>query len=196
MQRFPGLSMQRNPLPTFCPGLHRHQQIVRTRTVLTDQRPTATGIQNARDQDNWLLAISLPRASAIATMTETEIAARATNPTSGGTKQSTKVPVVVHSCTNSHSPELRDCNRSSHIRLAVAAIQTAVKTVILPTIRRNVDKCVELFDWPFQSKERNCSIYWIDVVSVLKRTAHNALQQVVRWRKHRPVVLPEWKVKL
>jgi hypothetical protein len=116
MQRFPELSMQRNRLPTLCPELHRRQQIVRTRTVLTDQRPTATGIQIVRDRDNWLPTISLQRASAIATMTETEIAARATNPTSGGTKQCTKVPVVGHSCTNSHSPELRDCNRSKRMR--------------------------------------------------------------------------------
>jgi hypothetical protein len=73
MQRFPELSMQRNSLPTFCPGLHRRQQIVRTRTVLTDQRPVATGIQIAQDRDNWRPTISLQRASAIATMTETEI---------------------------------------------------------------------------------------------------------------------------
>jgi len=112
MQRFPELSMQRNPLRTFCPELYRRQQIVRTRTALSDQRPAATGIQIARDRDNWLPTMSLQRASAITTMTEPEIAAWATNPTSGGTKQCTKVPVDSRSCTNSHSPELRDCNRS------------------------------------------------------------------------------------
>ena len=113
MQRFPELSMQRNPLPTFCPELYRRQQIVRTRTALSDQRPAATGIQAVGNRGKWLPTISLPRASATATMTEREIAARAANPSSGGTKQCTKVPVVGHSCTNSHSPELRDCNRSA-----------------------------------------------------------------------------------
>ena len=112
MQRFPELSMQQNRLPTFYPELHRRQQSVRTLTVLIDQRPAATGIQIARDRGNWLPTISLQQASAIATMTGTEIPSRAINPTSGGTKQCTKVPVGSHSCTNSHSPELRDCNRS------------------------------------------------------------------------------------
>ena len=74
MQRFPELSTQRNRMRTICPELYRRQQIVRTRTVLTHQRPTATRIQGVADCDNLLQTISLPRASAIATMTETEIA--------------------------------------------------------------------------------------------------------------------------
>ena len=62
------------------PERDRRQQIVRTRTVLTDQRPTATGIQGIGDRDNWLPTISLQRASAIRTMTETEIAAPGKKP--------------------------------------------------------------------------------------------------------------------
>ena len=112
MQRFPELAMQRNLLRIICPELYRPQQIVRIRTVLADQRPTATGIQIVRDRGNWQPTINLQRARAIATMTGTKFAARATNPSGGGTKQCTKVPVVGHSCTTSHSPELRDCNRS------------------------------------------------------------------------------------
>jgi len=93
--------------------IDRQPQNVRIRTDLIDQRPTATGIQSYGGPGLRLPTNNLQRTSAIATMTETEIAARAINPSSGGTKQCTKVPVVGHSCTNSHSPELRDCNRSS-----------------------------------------------------------------------------------
>jgi hypothetical protein len=114
MQRCPELSMQQNLLRTICPELHRRQQIVRTRTFLTDHRSTAKGRQGVGDRDIWLPANSLQWADANATIAGTRIAARATNPSSGGTKQCTKVPVVGHSCTNSQSPELRDCNRSWH----------------------------------------------------------------------------------
>jgi len=92
---------------------YRHPKNVRIRTDLIDQIPIATGIQIARDRGVTLPTNNLQRASANATIAGTKIAAQRTNPSSGGTKQCTKVPVVNHSCTNSHSPELRDCNRSS-----------------------------------------------------------------------------------
>ena len=91
----------------------RQPKNVRIRTDLTDQIPIATGIQIARDRGVTLPTNSLQRASANATITASRIAAQRTTPSSGGTKQCTKVPVVGHSYTNSHSPELRDCNRSA-----------------------------------------------------------------------------------
>jgi len=92
---------------------YRHPKNVRIRMDVTDQIPIATRLQIARDRGVRLPTNNLQRASANATITAGRIAAQRTNPTSGGTKQCTKVPVVGHSYTNSHSPELRDCNRST-----------------------------------------------------------------------------------
>jgi len=108
-----------------CAWNYRQPKNVRIRMDLTDQIPIVTVIQIARVRGVTLSTNNLQRASANATIAETEIAARATNPSSGGTKQCTKVPVGSHSCTNSHSPELRDCNRSA---IETCLIQTYHQT--------------------------------------------------------------------